>query len=412
MKNTKIYIFNSASRAANYGIGTYIEQLTSCLHKTSLSFEVIYLHGDGKEVTISKKKNYSQISIPAAAYRTTLGSEYYYRNVAYLLDEYIPRDKNTEYIFHLNFMSNPLFVSCLRKRYKCKIVLVAHYTNWSFALFGDEKKLLSIVNKTSRKRTGEEKQIYKSIQTDIKMIKKCDRFVCVAEHTLKTFQKISDIDQSKWQVIHNALKDEYKEIDTEKKLLLKAKWRINEDTKVVLFVGRLDEVKGISFLIKAFKNLLSTNPNSLLILAGDGDYSRWLKEVENCWTKITFTGRLEKKKIFELYQIADIGVVSSIHEEFGLVALEMMMHKIPIIVGDTGGLSEIVEDNITGLKVPIRMVKGKREISPQLLSNKMKLLLENDSFAYEIAENGRNRFLEKYEISSFKDKMLNLYNNL
>jgi len=412
MKDTKIYIFNSATRAALYGIGTYINQLTSCLNRECLDLEVIYLYGEGREVTVSKEKNYRQITIPNVIYRSTRESDYYYRNITYLLDEYIPQDKNIEYIFHLNFMSNPKFISYLRRRYKCKIILVSHYTNWSFSLLGDEKKLLSIVNKIPKKRTIEEKQIYKNIQADIMMIKKCDRFVCVADHTLNTFLKISDIDKSKCHVINNAIKDEYKEISKKKLLSLKTKWWISENTKVILFVGRLDEVKGIAPLIKAFKNLLKTNPNTHLILAGDGDYSRWLKEAENCWTKISFTGRLDKRKITELYQIADVGVVSSIHEEFGLVALEMMMHKIPIIVGDTGGLSEIVKDNITGLKVPIRTLKGKREISPQLLSNKMKLLLDNDFFASEIAKDGRNRFLEKYEISLFRDKLLTLYESL
>lgn len=412
MKNTKIYIFNSASRAANYGIGTYIDQLTSCLNKTNLSFDVIYLHGEGKEVTVSDKKNYRQINIPAAAYRNTKGSEYYYRNITYLLDEYIPKDKNTEYIFHLNFMSNPQFVSCLKKRYKCKIILVSHYTNWSFALFGDEKRLLSIMNKPSKKRSIEEKQIYKDIRKDTKMIKKCDQFVCVAEHTLNTFLKVSDIDRSRCQIINNALKDEYEECKPEQKTALRKKWWIPENTNIVLFVGRLDEVKGIGFLIKAFKNLLKTNPNSHLILAGDGDYTRWLKDAENCWTKITFTGRLDKKKVFELYRIADVGVVSSIHEEFGLVALEMMMHKIPIIVGDTGGLSEIVEDSLTGLKVPIRTIKGKRVTDVKVLTSQMAAVLNNPVFADELAKNGRDRFLEKYEISLFKEKLLTLYENV
>jgi glycosyltransferase len=412
MKNTKIYIFNSASRAAKYGIGTYINQLISCLNKTNLSFEVIYLHGEGTEVAVSEEENYRQISIPNVAFRKARDSDYYYRNVTYLLDEYIPQDKNTEYIFHLNFMSNPQFVSCLRKRYKCKIILVCHYTNWSFSLLGDEKKLLSLVNKTPRKRTSEEKQIYKNVQIDIKMIKKCDRFVCVAQHTLDTFLKISDIDKSKCQVINNALKDEYNEINVIRKPSLKAKWWISEDTKVILFVGRLDEVKGISFLIKAFKNLLETNPETRLMLVGDGDYSRWLKEAENCWTKISFTGRLEEKKIAELYQIADIGVVSSIHEEFGLVALEMMMHKIPIIVGDTGGLSEIVENNVTGLKVPIRIIKEKRILNVKKLTNHLITILHNSDFGEKLAENGRNKFLEKYEITSFREKILTLYKSL
>lgn len=201
-------------------------------------------------------------------------------------------------------------------------------------------------------------------------------------------------------------------ISFEKKSSLKEKWWIPENIKIILFVGRLDEVKGISPLISAFKSLLKTNPNTHLILAGDGDYTRWLKESENYWTKITFTGRLDKKKILELYQIADIGVVSSIHEEFGLVALEMMMNKIPVIAGDTGGLSEIFDNNITGIKIPIITIKEKRKISIKLFSSKMKLLLDDILLSAKIAENGRNEFLDKYEITSYKIKMLALYKNL
>lgn len=412
MKNRKIYIFNSASRAANYGIGTYIDQLTTCLNKTDISFDIIYLNGTGKEVTSTDKKGYRQISIPAANYKSKKEMEYYHRNVVYLLDEYIVQEKDTECIFHLNFMTNPYFVSCLKKRYKCKIVLVCHYTNWSFSLLGDEKRLLSIVKDKKQRKIPANKQYYKDLKEDIRMIKKCDQFVCVAEHTLNTFLKVSDIEKAKCQIIHNALKDEYKELRPIQKQSLKAKWRMDEQTKIILFVGRLDEVKGITPLIKAFKELLKTNSNIHLILAGDGEYSRWITEGSECCTKMTFTGRLCKKKVQELYQIADIGVVPSIHEEFGLVAIEMMMHNLPIIVGNNGGLSEIIKDNISGLKVPIKILKGKRTISPQSLATKMKLLLENKQFASNIAEKGRESFLKEYEISSFQDKMVTLYKNI
>lgn len=412
MKNIKVYIFNSTCRAANYGIGTYINQLTSCLKKTNISFEVIHLNATGKEVTITEEKGYRQITIPIANYKNKKESEYYYRNVTYLLDEYIIQNKDTECIFHLNFMSNSQFISCLKKKYKCKIVLVCHYTNWSFSLLGDEKQLLSIVNNETKKRNTAERQYYNELKEDIKMIKQCDKFVCVAEHTLNSFLKVSNIESMKCQIINNALKDEYRELNPAQKQTLRSKWQISDNIKVILFVGRLEEIKGIGPLIKAFKKLLKTNPNTHLILAGDGNYSQWLAEAAECCTKVTFTGRLCKKAIKELYQIADIGVMPSIHEEFGLVAIEMMMHKIPIITGNTGGLSEIIENDINGLKVQIKISKGKRTISPQLLSANIKLLVENEQLASEIGNNGRKSFLEKYEISLFKDKMTTLYNNL
>lgn len=412
MKNIKVYIFNSACRAANYGIGTYINQLTLCLKKTTISFEIINLNGTGKEVTVTEEKGYRQITIPIANYKNKKESEYYYRNATYLLGEYIIQDKDIECIFHLNFMSNPQFISCLRKRYKCKIVLVCHYTNWSFSLLGDEKYLLSIVNNGAKKRNIAEKQCYNELRDDIKMIKQCDKFICVAKHSLNTYLKVSDIDNTKCQIINNALEDEYRELTPSRKQALRSKWQIPDNIKIILFVGRLDEVKGIGSLIKAFKKLLKTNPNTRLILVGDGNYSEWLAETAEYCTKVTFTGRLCKEAIRELYQIADIGVIPSIHEEFGLVAIEMMMHKIPIITGNTGGLTEIIENSINGLKVQIQKPKGKRSISPQLLSANIKLLVEDEKLASEIGCNGRKSFLEKYEISLFKNKMETLYNNL
>ncbi|MCD8179463.1 MAG: hypothetical protein LUE98_19500 [Tannerellaceae bacterium] len=93
------------------------------------------------------KKGYKEISIPAVQTTNRNSNKYYARNIAYILKEFIPDDKNKEYIFHLNFMSDPGLVTALKKLFKCKIVLVAHYTEWSFSLLGNEKKLLSIMKK-------------------------------------------------------------------------------------------------------------------------------------------------------------------------------------------------------------------------------------------------------------------------
>ncbi len=91
MKNKKVYIFNSESRAAVYGIGTYINQLTMCLKHSKIDFDIIFLHTKGYEVTISMEKGVRQISIPLVPYRKPEDDIYYYRNVVYLLDDYIPK---------------------------------------------------------------------------------------------------------------------------------------------------------------------------------------------------------------------------------------------------------------------------------------------------------------------------------
>lgn len=409
MINKRVYIFFSNSRAAAYGIGTYITQLINCLRDEKIKFGLIYIHAEGDEVTITEEEGYQLISIPTMDFSKSRSRQYYARNIAYLLKEIIPYEKGVEYIFHLNFMNNPELVTNLKKMFKCKVILVAHYSNWSFALLGDYDKLLRILAKRLGKRDYKEQKVAEEVKEDTKMITKCDKFVCIARHSLESFAHICRLDTKEIVLINNALKDCYTPVDKEQKRALRHKYHIPREVPLLMFAGRLDEVKGIAFLIQAFKKILESHTNARLLIAGDGGFNQWLKEAENIWSQIIFTGRIEKNVLYELYQIADIGIVSSIYEEFGFVAIEMMMHQLPIIVTDIGGLSEIVEDEVSGLKVPVKN-KGKRQVVDiDSLSAKIIQLIEQPNYAKLIGENARRRFLEKYELSVFQQNMINLY---
>lgn len=409
MTSKKLYIFNGKSRAATYGIGTYITQLIDCLKDENIEFGLIYIQAEGDEVTITEKEGYQLISIPTADFSKFRSRQYYARNIAYLLKEIIPYEKGVEYIFHLNFMNNPELVTNLKKMFKCKIILVAHYSNWSFALLGDYDKLLQILKKRNGKRDYSEQIIAKNVKEDTKMISKCDKFVCIAHHSLESFAHICRLDTKEIVLINNALKDCYTPVDKEQRRAIRHKYHIPEKVPLLIFAGRLDEVKGIAFLIQAFKKVLERHANTKLLIAGDGSFNQWLKEAESIWPQIIFTGRIEKDVLYELYQIADIGIISSIYEEFGFVAIEMMMHQLPIIVTDTGGLSEIVEDKISGLKVPVKNDSKQRIVDIEILSTKILQLIGQPNYAKLIGENARRRFLEKYELAVFRRKMLNLY---
>lgn len=409
----KVYIFNKVGRAAIYGIGTYIDQLIYCLKNSDIEFDIINLYGKGKEVTISENDGYKQIFIPKSRFSGSFNESFYSRSVVYLLKEFIPIDRNIEYIFQLNFMGNETLVKYLKKMFRCKILLVAHYTNWGLTLLGDYSRLLNICKLHTKKlKDPLEKYIMAEVKKDLKIIKKVDRFICVASHTLNVLKKLSDIPNGKSVVIHNALIDTYHPVSTEERKLLRNKYHISSNSKVIVFVGRLNEIKGAPYLIRAFKKTLIDYPDSYLFFLGDGDFSELMKEVENCWSRIIFMGRLEKEKVYDFYRLADFGVVCSLHEEFGFVAIEMMMHALPVIVTKTGGLDEIVEDNISGLKVPVRIIKGKRIVDVKSLVEKILYLHQYSEKSKKLGKNGRKRFLEKYEITLFMKKMLNQYESM
>lgn len=407
MIKRKVYIFNSSSRAAKYGVGTYIQQLIDCLKNINIEFEVVYLNATGNEVVVSNNLGYKQISIPSVKSCVKRNVQYYARNVVYLLKEYIPENKDILNIFHLNFLGDPFLVLNLKKHFKCKVIITIHYTNWGLRLLGDHEKLRKIIS--NKKKNKDEKKIIEYIQRDKYMLSKCDCFICVAEHTRNNFKNICGYNIENSVVINNALMDCYRPISDSLKIMIKEKYSICNNIKILFFAGRLDKGKGVHFLIKAFKEVIKTNPNVHLFIAGDGNFNEWLSEAKNDWLKITFTGKLDKQQLYEFYSIVDIGIVPSLHEEFGYVALEMMMHALPVVVTDTGGLSEIVEDSISGLKVPVEDSMGERYVNHIYLANKISFLLENPETAKKIGDNGRLRFLDKFELNLFKSKMANLY---
>lgn len=408
----KIYIFNRKSKAAAYGVGTYIDNLIKILKTSKWEFELIYIYAEGEEITIAEMDGYRQISIPYPTTESENDDEYYRRNLVYILKEFIPEDKHTEYIFHLNYMGDYTLIRYLKKTYKCRIVTVIHYTDWSFSLFGDYGRLKKIYTQALKQLSTMDKAIVRSVKNDVKMAKKVDRVVCVAKHTLDTYSGLTGFPVEKAEIINNALEDSYKPLSEKEKQRLRDKYFIANGEKIIVFAGRLDEVKGVHFLIEAYKKILVKHADTRLFIAGEGDFSELLKNSANYWSKISFTGRLDKQKLYELYNMADIGVVCSLHEEFGYVAIEMMMHAIALVVTKTGGLDEIVEDGISGLKVPVRIRKEKRQIDVKILTEKIAFLLANPESAKIFGENGRKRFLKKYQLTLFKEKILNLYQTI
>jgi glycogen(starch) synthase len=125
------------------------------------------------------------------------------------------------------------------------------------------------------------------------------------------------------------------------------------EEKIVLFVGRLVYEKGVQTLVSAIPKILS-RVNAKFIIVGDGGMKEPLmRQVANMRlaNKTMFTGFLDEESLRKLYQITDVCVVPSLYEPFGITALEAMAAKTPLVVSNTGGLSEIVEHDRTGTKV-------------------------------------------------------------
>jgi glycogen synthase len=141
--------------------------------------------------------------------------------------------------------------------------------------------------------------------------------------------------------------------------------------RLVLLVGRLVYEKGFQIALEAMPALIELVPRTRFIVAGSGTHEEQLRaqaEELGLGAQGTFLGWIGDDVLHSLYRIADVCVVPSIYEPFGLVALEAMASGCPCIVADTGGLREVVPHDEVGLRFRARDPDDLIDVTVRVLS--------------------------------------------
>ena len=408
-----LYLFNAPGSAATYGIGNYIKELTYALEGTVINVHVVNLHSSSTEFEIVKEDHHENWYVPEVFNQNTFSGsmqklEDYCRNVIYLLRLNIKDTKDL--VFHINYNHYQFFAKELKTAFDCKTVATVHFMKWTLELNGNVSMLKAINNKPDDQRNEHEKFILRTVQNETCLYKEVDRVIALSSDMRNFLCNEYQLNTDKISIIPNGLADLRLEKVNEKPILRK-KWHIHEREILILFAGRLHSAKGLSFLIKAFRKVLDTIPDCRLLIAGSGNYEMYFWEAKEICTKITFTGLLGKNDLHELYQIANMGVIPSLYETFCLVAVEMMMHELPIVATATSGLNEVIDD-ASGLKIPVLMSPERVEIDTNLLADKIVYLLEHPQEAKILGKKARKRYEECYSREVFRNNMCNFYLSL
>ncbi|MEM2912012.1 MAG: glycosyltransferase family 4 protein [Candidatus Bathyarchaeia archaeon] len=178
------------------------------------------------------------------------------------------------------------------------------------------------------------------------------------------------------------------------------------EEKIVLFVGRLVYEKGIHVLINAVPKILD-KVNAKFVIVGSGYMKESLSEIVRKMGlahKVMFTGFLDDETLRKLQKCADVSVVPSLFEPFGIVALEAMAAKSPVVVSDSGGLSEIVEHDITGVKV--------YPDNPDSLTWGVTRVLLDEKYANWLRENAYKKVKENFSWEKISQQTKNVYKNV
>ncbi|HUW99504.1 MAG TPA: glycosyltransferase family 4 protein [Phycisphaerae bacterium] len=121
--------------------------------------------------------------------------------------------------------------------------------------------------------------------------------------------------------------------------------RIEKDDKIVLFVGRITMQKGPEYFLAAAKKVLEVMDNVKFVMAGSGDMIKRMIELAAAMGighRVTFTGFLKGEDLDRVFQMADLYVMPSVSEPFGLAPLEALSHDVPVLISKQSGVSEVL----------------------------------------------------------------------
>jgi len=402
-----VYIFCMQSSGVVYGIGTYIQQLTEAIrNKNDVSINIVIRQSEKPEFTVKESDGVRTFYLPHIKNQNNPRFETLYnRNVWYLLRPYIQLGLSDQLIFHLNYYEESSFIPYFKKVFPdCKVLFAIHYQRWCFLINGNIVYFKQIVHNESNNRSDTEKWLLTSYETEKKVLQTVDKIICLSEFTKRVVIDNYHISHEKIAIIYNGLKDEGKILSPKAKSDLLKKMSFSDSELLILFVGRLDRIKGLDILIQAFKIVLNACPQSRLIIIGDGDYNLYLKECKDCWEKITFTGHLDRKTVYQFYQIADVGVIPSFHEQCSYVAIEMMMFGLPLVVSTSTGLSEMAPDYLEPYKTQVLELEKGATIKPTELASKIMTVPKD----FQVKKMIRNCFLEKFSHTTMGNRYLTL----
>lgn len=391
----KIYLFIEQSVASNYGIGTYVNVLSHAL-KDEFSISIVRLFTSDDSIVISHTDDIESIRFPYSYENDEFEYRYYKRVVFYLKN--ILLSDSQKVFFHFNNRLDILINLLKDEFHSAKYIYTMHYLEWKSLLCTQKIENVDWYNIINA-----DNKVKKLIELELSFINQIDKIVVLSNSTYETIKKVFNLDLNKIVCIHNSVPDLFKTDFMMAKDLIKKELGFCSNDKICLFVGRVVPNKGIIELVRAFKKILGVIPNCKLLVVGDGCYDLCLKEIKPFFSKIIFTGYIEKELLIKLYHIADIGVLPSYFEECNYVVLEMMSTKLPYVISRVPGLTDFLDAD-DKFSVPCRNIES--------LAEKMSLLLQDQALREIYSNKVRLKFESEYNVDILQVKMIDLYKSL
>ena len=236
-----------------------------------------------------------------------------------------------------------------------------------------------------------------------RMLHDADMLIARNKREVEQYKNMG-VDEDKIEIVPAGI-DLSEYVDLPKRGEFRNKYSIKDDEKIILYLGRIHKIKGIDLLVEAFADLIKELDNVRLVIAGpnDGFLSPLKKQIKDLKIddKILLTGPLYGRDKLESYVDADVYVLPSIYEIFGITVLEACACGTPVVVTDRCGIAEIVGK--AGYVV---------EYDKEQLRDAIFKILNNEELRKKFSERGRKLIEKNFSWNLIAEKMEMLYEHI
>ena len=245
------------------------------------------------------------------------------------------------------------------------------------------------------------------LEAERRLVHSLDRVVAATDYEQRLLRQIYRVPPSQIEVIPLGVDPE--RFHPGSRADARAGFDIPVTDDVIVAVGRIEPLKGLDILIRAAAQVTNRSRLRVLVIGGDEqarpEFDRLAAIAEEVGIRdaVTFVGAVPHEDLPDYYRAADVVVMPSFAESFGLVAVEAMACGVPVVASRVGGLASTVADGRTGYLIPWRC--------PEPFAEKIELLLRNDPLRDALGAAGVER-MRDFSWESVADRLVAVYDRL
>lgn len=244
------------------------------------------------------------------------------------------------------------------------------------------------------------KQVYDNIW-GYRLLKDASKVIALTEMEAEQYKSMG-VAEDKIEIVPNGIDlSEFENLPPRGEF--RKKWNIDDSQRIVLYLGRIHKIKGLDLLVKAFADLTKRLSAIRLVIAGSDDgylpeLQKLIRELK-IGEKVLSTGLLYGRDKLEAYVDADVYVLPSIYEIFGITVLEALACGTPVILTDRCGIADVINSQ-AGLVVPY---------DKDQLSNAIGYMLNDDKRRQDLSKKDKLLVHEQFDWAKIAGLVENVY---